>query len=64
MTLNDYFPILLLGVVVTIFASGSFVASNLLAPRHPTLAKLSPYESGIEAIVGAVRKLAAVGSPA
>jgi len=49
-TLNDYLPILLLSVIVVIFAIGSFVASNLLAPRHPTLAKLSPYESGIEAI--------------
>jgi len=49
-TLNDYLPILLLTVVVAIFAVFSFVASNLLAPRHPTPAKLSAYESGIEPI--------------
>jgi len=49
-TLNDYLPVLLLTVVVAIFAVFSFVASNLLAPRHPTPAKLSPYESGIEPV--------------
>jgi len=49
-TLDDYLPILLLTVVVAIFAVFSFVASNLLAPRHPTPAKLSPYESGIEPV--------------
>jgi len=49
-TLGDYLPILLLTVVVSIFATGSFMASNLLAPRHPTRAKLSPYESGIEPV--------------
>ena len=48
MTLSDYLPILLLTVVVGVFAVFSFVASNILAPRHPTPAKLSPYESGIE----------------
>ncbi len=50
MTLGDYLPILLMTVVVLLFASGTFVASNLLAPRHPTPAKLSPYESGIEPV--------------
>ena len=50
MTLNDYLPILLLTVIVAVFAAGSFVASNLMAPRHPTAAKLSAYESGIEPI--------------
>ncbi len=50
MTLGDYYPILLLTLVVAVFATGSFLASNLLAPRHPTPAKLSPYESGIEPV--------------
>jgi NADH-quinone oxidoreductase subunit A len=52
MTLNDYLPILLLALVLGVFASGSFLASNVLAPRHPTLAKLSPYESGIQPVTG------------
>jgi NADH-quinone oxidoreductase subunit A len=49
-TLNDYLPILLLVVIVGFFAVFSFAASNLLAPRHPTPAKLSAYESGITPI--------------
>jgi NADH-quinone oxidoreductase subunit A len=49
-TLGDYFPVLLLTVVVSIFAVATFIASNLLAPRFPTPAKRSPYESGISPV--------------
>ena len=44
----DYLPILILIILGFLFASLSFVASALLAPRkRPTAAKLAPYECGI-----------------
>ena len=43
----DYLPILILIVLGFLFASLSFVASALLAPKkRPTAAKLAPYECG------------------
>ncbi len=46
--MDDYLPIVLLLVVGLLFASLSFVASSLLAPRkRPTSAKTAPYECGI-----------------
>lgn len=47
----QYLPILFLMVVVGLFASGSFIASQLLAPHRPTRAKSAPYECGIVAEV-------------
>jgi len=45
---SQYLPLLGLLVVGALFASGSFLASSLLAPRkRPTEAKLAPYECGI-----------------
>jgi len=46
--LSSYLPILLLGGVVGGFAVLSLVGSRVLRPRHPTPAKLAPYECGIE----------------
>ncbi len=43
----QYLPLLVMLVLATIFAGGSFLASRLLAPQRPTLAKSTPYESGI-----------------
>jgi NADH-quinone oxidoreductase subunit A len=43
----DYLPLLLLGVLAALFASVSFLASRILAPRQPNPAKLAPYECGI-----------------
>lgn len=44
----DYLPILILIVLAFLFASLSFVASALLAPKkRPTAAKVAPYECGI-----------------
>ena len=44
----DYLPILILIILAFLFASLSFVASALLAPKkRPTAAKLAPYECGI-----------------
>ena len=46
--MDDYLPILILIILGFLFASLSFVASALLAPRkRPTAAKIAPYECGI-----------------
>ena len=42
-----YLPILIMLALGALFATGSFVASGLLAPKRPTLAKSAPYECGI-----------------
>ena len=48
MTVDQYLPLLGLLILGALFASGSFVASALLAPRQrPSDAKLAPYECGI-----------------
>ena len=45
---NQYLPILGLLILGALFASGSFVASAMLAPhKRPTDAKVAPYECGI-----------------
>jgi NADH-quinone oxidoreductase subunit A len=43
----DYLPLLLMFGLATIFAFASFIASGLLAPKRPTIAKEAPYECGI-----------------
>ncbi len=46
--MDSYLPIFVLLVLGVLFAGLSFVASGMLAPRkHPTAAKLAPYECGI-----------------
>ncbi|GJM37230.1 MAG: hypothetical protein DHS20C19_05970 [Acidimicrobiales bacterium] len=45
--LGQYLPLLFLLIVAALFAAGSFLASGLLAPRNPTVAKQAPYECGI-----------------
>ncbi len=46
--MDDYLPILILIILGFLFASLSFVASALLAPKkRPTAAKIAPYECGI-----------------
>jgi NADH-quinone oxidoreductase subunit A len=45
--MTDYLPILVMLILATLFAAGSFLASALLAPKRPTAAKLAPYECGI-----------------
>jgi NADH-quinone oxidoreductase subunit A len=45
---DQYLPLLGLLILGALFASGSFVASALLAPhKRPSDAKLAPYECGI-----------------
>ena len=45
--MDQYLPILTMLVLAFLFAAGSFVASRLLGPSRPTLAKSAPYECGI-----------------
>ena len=45
--MGQYLPILALLVLAVLFATLSFLASKILAPRKVTLAKVTPYESGI-----------------
>lgn len=45
--MGQYLPVLALAVLAILFAALSRVASSLLAPRASTVAKRSPYESGI-----------------
>ena len=44
---TGYVPIVVLGAVAALFAILSIVASALLRPRRPTVAKTEPYESGV-----------------
>jgi NADH-quinone oxidoreductase subunit A len=45
---EQYLPILILGVLAFLFTVFSLVSSRLLAPKKkPTAAKLAPYECGI-----------------
>ncbi len=43
----QYLPILIMAILATLFAAGSFVASAIFAPKRPTQAKGAPYECGI-----------------
>ena len=43
----QYLPLLVMLILAALFAGLSFVASRIMAPRHPTPAKSAPYESGI-----------------
>jgi NADH-quinone oxidoreductase subunit A len=43
----DYLPLLIMAALVIAFASISFLASTLLGPKRPNLAKQAPYECGI-----------------
>jgi NADH-quinone oxidoreductase subunit A len=45
--MGQYLPVLAMLVLAVLFASLSFVASKLLAPRNTTIAKRAPYECGI-----------------
>ena len=44
---TGYVPIVVLGAVASLFAILSIVASALLRPKRPTVAKTEPYESGV-----------------
>jgi NADH-quinone oxidoreductase subunit A len=43
----QYLPLLMMIVLATLFALLSIIASKILGPKRPTVAKSAPYESGI-----------------
>ena len=43
----QYLPIFVMLVLALVFGALSRVASKLLGPRNPTIAKSAPYECGI-----------------
>ncbi|HEX2700952.1 MAG TPA: NADH-quinone oxidoreductase subunit A [Acidimicrobiales bacterium] len=45
--MSEYLPILMLMVLATLFAAGSFMGARVLGPRRPDAAKTAPYECGI-----------------
>ncbi len=45
--MGQYLPVVALAILAILFAALSRVASGLLAPKASTVAKRSPYESGI-----------------
>jgi NADH-quinone oxidoreductase subunit A len=45
--MGQYLPVVALTVLGVLFGALSFVASRLLAPRRPSVAKEAPYECGI-----------------
>ena len=44
---DQYLPLLVMMILATLFAGLSIIASRLLGPKKPTVAKLAPYECGI-----------------
>jgi len=54
--LAEYLPTLLFLFVATGIGIALLVIGNVLGPRRPTLAKLSPYECGFEAFEDARMK--------
>jgi NADH-quinone oxidoreductase subunit A len=47
MTLADYLPLALMGILAAGFVAVSLLASRLFSPNRPTPEKLAPYECGI-----------------
>ena len=45
--MEQYLPLLVLLILAILFAGLSIVASKILGPKKPTLAKSAPYECGI-----------------
>ncbi len=55
--LGSFFPILVLFLVATFIAVFVITASSLLGPRKSGPRKLAPYESGMEPIGAAIRRI-------
>ena len=58
----QYLPVVALLVLAVVFGGVSFVASRLLAPRRPSVAKSAPYECGIVPEPRAARALPGAAS--
>lgn len=52
----QYLPILAMIVLVSLFASASFLGSKLLGPKRPHAAKQAPYECGIVPETGSAER--------
>lgn len=55
--LSAYLPILVLFLIAVFIAVFVIVASSVLGPRRSTPRKLAPYESGMEPIGPAIRRI-------
>jgi NADH-quinone oxidoreductase subunit A len=55
--LQSYLPVLVLFLVALFIAVFVIIASSLLGPRKSTARKLAPYESGMEPIGQAIRRI-------
>ena len=55
--LINYLPILVLLIISTVLAAVVIFISTFLGPRHPTLRKLQPYESGMTPLGPAQRRM-------
>ncbi|NJM05168.1 NADH-quinone oxidoreductase subunit A [Candidatus Gracilibacteria bacterium] len=55
--LANYFPILVLFLIAVFIAVFVIVVSSLLGPKRGTARKLAPYESGMEPIGQAMRRV-------
>ena len=45
--MDQYLPLLVMLILATLFAGLSIIASKIMGPKRPTLAKAAPYECGI-----------------
>ena len=55
--LENYLPILILFLIAVFIAIFVIVGSSLLGPRKPSKRKLDPYESGMDPIGPAMRRV-------
>ncbi len=55
--LSSYLPILILFLFAVFVAAFVIIASTFLGPRKSTTRKLSPYESGMEPVGPAMRRI-------
>ncbi len=55
--LQDFYPIGVLILVVTLLTAAVLVMSRVLGPYRPNRIKLMPYESGMDPIGPAVRRM-------
>ncbi len=45
--MQNYLPILILGIIALVFACGSLIISSLIGHKKPNEDKLMPYECGV-----------------
>jgi NADH-quinone oxidoreductase subunit A len=55
--LGEYIPVLVLFIIATLIPVGVLIVSGVLGPRRSSSRKLAPYESGMEPIGAAIRRV-------